>query len=248
MKVYRLVLVVVLLLAAFALAGVSSAPRAQAAAVDPSWELTAGPAGVCTDDDVSMPGVEIRATSPASEQGTLTAPGFGQIGYSLDTTFTGVGTFGFTVFTDPFVVPANTHLTLKVTTYNGPNYTGGVSFISTLTWDCTTGETISLVSGPPAVTEEVPVPGCDVQMPLNANSVVGSFVANAPVYAAPGQPISPALSIPAGKTAWVLGRDTSGQYNKIVWSCSLLWVPANSMGPNFDAVWNGKPLPTNTVQ
>jgi len=54
--------------------------------------------------------------------------------------------------------------------------------------------------------------------------------------------------LPAGKTAWVLGQDASGQFYKIVWTCTMLWVPVSTMGPNFDAVWNGAPLPTNVVQ
>jgi len=52
----------------------------------------------------------------------------------------------------------------------------------------------------------------------------------------------------AGKTAWVIGPDATGQWYKIAWACDFLWVPAGSLGPNFDDVWQGRPLPTNTVQ
>ncbi|MEW6585818.1 MAG: IPTL-CTERM sorting domain-containing protein [Nitrospirota bacterium] len=117
----------------------------------PSWELTQGAAGVCSGDDISLPGVEVNVPAPmfASEQGVLSAPGFPNLGSTTDTNFQGVGTFGFTVFTDPYTLPANTPLTLSVTTYALPNFTGGIAFVSTMTWDCTTGQVISIVNQGP---------------------------------------------------------------------------------------------------
>jgi len=88
-----------------------------------------------------------------------------------------------------------------------------------------------------------PLGGCDVQMPLSETAVVGAFVKTTPTYWTPSQLTNPLITIPAGKTAWVLGRDPTGQYYKIVWVCSLLWVPVNAMGPNYDDVWKGRPLP-----
>jgi hypothetical protein len=83
---------------------------------------------------------------------------------------------------------------------------------------------------------------------LTDTSVVGAFVQDALVYADPGVPSSPAITLPAGKTTWVLGVDESGQYYKIRWACQYLWVPVGTMGPNFDEVWNGHPLPTEVVE
>ncbi|GAB4422476.1 MAG: hypothetical protein Kow00106_19620 [Anaerolineae bacterium] len=88
------------------------------------------------------------------------------------------------------------------------------------------------------------IPGCDQFMPISASSVVGTFVLNAPLYWAPGELVQPYTEIPAGNTAWVIGTDSSGWYYKIVWACDVLYVPRYTMGPNFDAVWSGKPLPT----
>jgi len=96
--------------------------------------------------------------------------------------------------------------------------------------------------------EPVVLPGCDVLMPIPSTAVVGSFVADAPVYWKPGDLTNPLVTIKAGNTAWVLGQDASGQYYKIVWVCDLVWVPKASLGPNYDAIWNGKPLPTEVVQ
>jgi hypothetical protein len=96
-------------------------------------------------------------------------------------------------------------------------------------------------SGPGAA-----VPGCDVLINIPSTAVVGAFVADTPIYWTPGQATPYVLQ--AGKTAWVFGRDASGTYYKILWVCSFGWVPVSTMGPNYDQVWNGRPLPTDVVQ
>jgi hypothetical protein len=88
--------------------------------------------------------------------------------------------------------------------------------------------------------------GCDL-LPIPATAVVGHFNQNAETFWAPGNLVTPTTVIDAGNTAWVLGMDASGQYYKIIWSCDYLWVPVSSMGPNFDDVWQGRPLPTEVV-
>ena len=90
-------------------------------------------------------------------------------------------------------------------------------------------------------------PGCDL-LPIPSQAVVGAFVQTAPLYWAPGEPVQPALNIAAGKTAWVIGPDATGKWYKIAWACDFLWVSASSLGPNFDNVWQGRPLPTNAVK
>lgn len=90
-------------------------------------------------------------------------------------------------------------------------------------------------------------PGCDL-LPIPEAAVVGSFTNNAGVFWAPGQAVTPTTVIDAGSTAWVLGRDASGQYYKIIWACDYLWVPVSSMGPNYDDVWQGRPLPVGDVE
>ena len=96
--------------------------------------------------------------------------------------------------------------------------------------------------------EPVLLPGCDVLMPIPATAVGGTFVADAPVYWAPGELTSPLVTIKAGNSARVLGLDATGQYYKIIWVCDLVWVPRATLGPNYDAVWNGAPLPTGVVE
>jgi hypothetical protein len=89
------------------------------------------------------------------------------------------------------------------------------------------------------------IPGCDQFMPISAASVVGTFVLDAPLYWAPGELVAPYTTVPAGNTAWVLGTDATGAYYNIVWACDVLYVPRGTMGPNFDAVWGGRALPTS---
>lgn len=93
----------------------------------------------------------------------------------------------------------------------------------------------------------VPLAGCDALMNIPSTAVVGAFVADAALYWEPGQLVQPHTGIAAGNTAWVLGKDASGEYYKIIWVCDLLWVPVSTMGPNYDAVWNGTPLPADVV-
>lgn len=96
-------------------------------------------------------------------------------------------------------------------------------------------------------TTEGPVPGCDALVNIPSQAVMGRFVADAAVYSAPGQLVTPALTITAGKTYLVTGQDASGQYRQILLQCSFVWVPANTVGPNPDNVWNSRPLPTTVV-
>jgi hypothetical protein len=77
------------------------------------------------------------------------------------------------------------------------------------------------------------------------DSVVGSLPNGSPAYYRPGD-LAPGVFIRPG-TYWVIGVDASGEYYKIVLACQYLWVPVSAMQPNFDAVWQGRPLPTRVV-
>ncbi len=91
----------------------------------------------------------------------------------------------------------------------------------------------------------VVVPGCALNVP--STSVVGEAPAGARVYYEPGKLTeSPAITLNPG-TYWVIGQDTSETYYKIVLACQFRWVLKDTMGPNYDTVWNGRPLPTLVV-
>lgn len=205
----------------------------------PSWQLTQGAPGTCSSTDgFSMPGVEINIPSgAASEQGTLSAPGYPSLGYTVDGAFGPfVGPHSFFVFVSaPYSLPANTPITLSVTTYNGTGYAGGVSYVSTVTWDCTTGALI--------VTETADCPN-----PLPAGAVVGEAPAGAQVYWAPSaDKASPGIVLSPG-TYQVIGVDETGEYSKIWLTCnSQFWVRSDTLQPSYQAPQNGEPLPTNVV-
>jgi hypothetical protein len=92
------------------------------------------------------------------------------------------------------------------------------------------------------------LPGCDVLIPLPSTAVVGEFKTSAEVYWGPGQLITnPPITIEAGKTYYVIGQDQSEQYYEVLLGCDFVWVLKSTVGPNFDDVWQGKPLPTTIV-
>jgi len=239
MKSLRIISLLIVFGLALALVGARTPDRVESASVQPSWEILEGEPNSCTNSGGFSIQVYINNPAAASEQGQLTVPGYGQVGNTTDSNFSGIGAFSFFVFnTTPYSVPAHTPITLTVTTYNQPNFLGGVSYVDTMTWDCTTG----LEAAPAAVA------GCDVKMNIPAGTVGGTFVANAQTYWAPGKLTAPLVTLAAGKSARVIGLDESGQYYKIIWNCNYLWVLKDTLGPNYDKVWNGAPLPTTVVK
>jgi len=90
-------------------------------------------------------------------------------------------------------------------------------------------------------------PGPDM-IPLPPTAVVGAFVVSTPIYFAPRADAVTTIIMEAGKTVWVFGLDESGQYYKAAISGQYFWVPRHTLGPNYDEVWLGRPLPTITVE
>jgi len=75
-----------------------------------------------------------------------------------------------------------------------------------------------------------------------STSVVGNLPLRTQAYYEPGN-ISPDVFVSPGDY-WVLGVDESGAFYKIILACQYLWVPVETMQPNYDEVWQGRPLPT----
>ena len=105
--------------------------------------------------------------------------------------------------------------------------------------DCTTGALTRVWTNAPG-------PGPDL-VPIPDTAVVGSFVQTTPAYFAPQSSAATDTVMEAGKTAWVYGVDASGQFYKVMLAGKFFWVPVSTMGPNYDEVWNGTPLPTTVV-
>ncbi|MBN1564587.1 MAG: hypothetical protein JXA10_12150 [Anaerolineae bacterium] len=89
--------------------------------------------------------------------------------------------------------------------------------------------------------------GCDGLINIPPQAVVGSFFENSELYWTPGEMVSPMTYIEAGNTYYIAGQDETGMYRKVLVSCTWAWVRADTVGPNYDEVWNGRSLPTDVV-
>jgi hypothetical protein len=54
-------------------------------------------------------------------------------------------------------------------------------------------------------------------------------------------------AFPAGLNVRAIGLDSSGAFTKVLYVCGYYWVPTSTIGPNYDAPWNGAPLPVDVV-
>lgn len=75
-------------------------------------------------------------------------------------------------------------------------------------------------------------------------AVQGRMVTSVRAFFAPNfQSETPDVVIPGGSTWYIVGA-SNGFYQLFI-ACpgNLVWVPASSMIPNYDEVWNGAPLP-----
>jgi hypothetical protein len=102
----------------------------------------------------------INVTGVSSADVTLTTPGVGTLEQFTDETGANLGPFNgvyptFHILAFGGGLPPNTRITITVTTYSGPGKTGSVSFVSSITFNCTTGKLIHV--GPVlSVAESIP--------------------------------------------------------------------------------------------
>src|SRR4030095_3913127 len=149
------------------IAALSWATAGFAASAGTSQALT--PHGVLTPTAAKVPSIEVVRQQPtaagpcggsafdvstfinvdhvASADVTVTAPGVGTIEAFTDETGSNIGPYNAaypTFHILPFGggLPPNTLITITVTTYTGSNKTGSVSFVSRLSFNCTTGQVI----------------------------------------------------------------------------------------------------------
>ena len=99
------------------------------------------------------------------------------------------------------------------------------------------------------VIDNLTTAGFDAACPIPPldDAVVGKFVSAAALYWEPYKQTEPPAIIGVGESAWVYGLDETEAFYEIAWSCQVLWVPKDTMGPNYDEVWQGHPLPTTIV-
>ncbi|NDJ75335.1 MAG: hypothetical protein GYB65_03670 [Chloroflexi bacterium] len=84
-------------------------------------------------------------------------------------------------------------------------------------------------------------------VPIPSYAVGGQINYTADVYWGPSeaQITKPLVVLEPGTTVWVLGPDETGEYYRILFAGDYLWVKSGTLGPNFDEVWQGTPLPSN---
>ena len=93
-----------------------------------------------------------------------------------------------------------------------------------------------------------PGPGSNmVTIPDSATG--GMFTVDTSIYAAPSyDAVIPDVVMEAGKTVHVYGQDASGEFYQVMLAGNFFWVPQGTIGPNPDAVWQGRALPTLIVE
>jgi hypothetical protein len=103
----------------------------------------------------------INVDNQASADVKLSVPSAGVIEEFTDETGNNIGPFKgnystFHILSFGGGLPANTPITITLTTYTGHTLTGAVSFISTLQFDCTTGTILTLNGSDPDVAPPIP--------------------------------------------------------------------------------------------
>jgi hypothetical protein len=101
--------------------------------------------------------------------------------------------------------------------------------------------------GDGASADTAPPPGPDM-VPIPAGSVVGTFVAGTDLYWLPNMDTATGKEMAAGQSLWVSGLDESGMFYQVLLSGQWFWAPVETLGPTYDDVWNGTPLPTQVVE
>ncbi|MFN8530421.1 MAG: hypothetical protein U0670_17605 [Anaerolineae bacterium] len=88
-------------------------------------------------------------------------------------------------------------------------------------------------------------PATDCPYPLPAGAVQARVLFSTPAYYAPSldAQMSPAMILPVGESWWVIGAQDGFYHLFITCAARYIWVPAESLGANFDIVWNGAALP-----
>ena len=90
-------------------------------------------------------------------------------------------------------------------------------------------------------------PGPDM-VPIPTQAVVGTFTTATPLYFAPTADGASSYVMEAGQSLWVYGVNEAGTFYKVLLSGKTYWVPVANIGPTYDDVWNGTPLPGTVVE
>ena len=159
-----------LMVAALVLGGAGTA----GAQTFPWLKITGGPSvDTCSGVSFGLP-AQVDVGTTGSDYGVLSVPGNGTPftwweNHSVYGPLSGTATY--TVVPNPYNVAANTTLQFELTTYAGPNGSGGVTAVSWVQFNCTTGAVLNSYFGD-GTYQAVPVPAGFKQYTVTCDSAV----------------------------------------------------------------------------
>jgi hypothetical protein len=218
-------------------------PTSLYAASGPTWTVNSLDSIGCNSGDISFTTTLSGYTGgPERFHTVVEAGGLIYMNEDAGTPGGGDGTYGWHLYnsssggptTATFPLPPDTLITVHFELING---VGGPAVSEDVFY-------LSKCNKSTIITSSLPGPDM-VDIPSTA--VVGAFVVTTPIYFAPQADAATTTVMEAGKTLWVYGVDASGKFYKVMMSGKFFWVPVSTMGPNYDAVWQGHPLPTDVV-
>ncbi len=189
-------------------------------------------------------------TSSATTLGTVTLNGAGIATLSTSTLTVGTHTITAT-YSGASQLNASSGTVDQIV-----NGSGGIDTATPT--DTPTNTPVGTPAGPTATVQPTagsPIPSATPTMTLAPvverclhvipnGAVQGRMLYDVRAFFAPNlQSETPEVVIPGNTTWWIVGA-SSGFYQLFI-TCpgNLVWVPASSMIPNYDEVWNGAPLP-----
>ncbi len=156
----------------------------------------------CNSVSFSLP-EDMNVGTTGSDLGVLTVPGYGSVfSYLENHSWFGprVGPGSYGVNPSAYSVPAGTSLKFELTTYAGPDGSGGVTAVSWVEFNCTTGAVVGSYFGDGSY-EAAPVP---------AGFQQHNLVCDSAVYDSPGGTPVGANMVHAGQAWFVSPTPTTG--------------------------------------